>query len=141
MTVANSPGAPAENPGARILVVEDDDPLGVALAIVLRRLGFAAESVRNGREALAHLARHPVDLVISDIYMPECDGLELLRELRLFKPRPRFLAMTGGGSQVMPDMLRVARQLGADGTIRKPFEPEQLILQVRELLPERGTAG
>lgn len=132
-----TPPAPAR---ARLLVVDDDAQIGVSLVQLLRRHGYGAESVRNGREALARISRHPVDVILSDIFMPDFDGFELLRILVKVSPRPRLVAMTGGDNSAMPDMLRVAVQLGAERGIRKPFEPDQLLRLLNEMLGT-GPAG
>ncbi len=137
MPDAPLPRTPA---GTRLLIVDDDAQIGASLVQLLRRCGYVAEFVRNGREALACIARHPVDVVLSDIFMPDFDGFELLRDLERVSPRPQLVAMTGDNNPAMPDMLRVAVQLGAERAIRKPFELEQLLQLLDDLLGT-GPAG
>jgi CheY-like chemotaxis protein len=133
---SNPTPAPVPPTGARLLIVDDNAQLGAALVELFGRHGYTAVAVRNGRKALEHMAQQPVDLVITDIFMPDCDGLELLRELHKFTPHPRVLAMTGSVNLVMPDMLHAARLLGAECTIRKPFESGQLLQLVSGMLGE-----
>ena len=126
--------APVPSAGARLLIVDDDIQIGVSLVLLLRRHGYVADNVRNGRLALNYLSRHRVDIIVSDIFMPDYDGLELLRALHRVSPRPRLVAMTGNDHPTMPDMLRVAVQLGAERTIRKPFEADQLLQILDEMI-------
>ncbi len=129
-----SPITPAGHAGARLLVVDDDPQIGAALVQLLRRHGYGADFARNGRIALAYLSHHQVDIVLSDIFMPDFDGLELLRALRRVSPRPRLVAMTGQDNPNLSDMLRVALQLGAERAIRKPFDPDQLLRLLGEMI-------
>ncbi len=128
--------SPEGKTGVTLLIVDDDNQIGCSLVALFQRLGFNATTVSNGQSALNHLLKHTVHIVITDIFMPECDGLELLRMLRKIDPRPRVVAMTGAEHAAMPDLLRLARQLGADRTIRKPFQPEAMLQLVEEMLGE-----
>lgn len=109
---------------ARILIVDDSD----SFAEFARAALAAAHEVdiaHNGREAAKLAQRCDYDLVITDIFMPEADGLETLRTMRHDLPHVPVIAMTGNdGNQ--PDYLRIAEKLGATGTIRKPFLPTTL---------------
>jgi CheY-like chemotaxis protein len=134
MTATTPTGLPAAPAGASILVVDDNEQIGEMLVELLQRHGFNVRVAHNGRRALAHLALQPADLVITDIFMPDCDGLELLRQLQQLKPRPRVVAMSGGKDTLMPDILKIARLMGAEGAIKKPFETAQLLQLVRGLL-------
>ena len=143
MPEMNPSTPPAGTPRATLLIVDDDTQLRGSLVALFQRLGFNATAVPNGHGALNHLSNRVVDIVITDIFMPECDGLELLRLLRKIDPRPRVVAMTGAEHAAMPDLLRLARQLGADCTIRKPFQPAAMVQLVEEMLGEplpRGKA-
>jgi len=118
----------------QILVADDDVQLCTSLTHVLARAGYAVATVKNGREALDYLAEHPVALLITDIFMPGFDGLELIFALRRIEPRPRLIAMSGGIDACMPDALNVAAALGAEATLSKPFEAAQLLRCVRATL-------
>ncbi len=134
---APSPFVPARPDSAGrtdVLLVDDDARLAASLSQLLRRCGYVAASVGQGREALEFLASHPVALVVSDIFMPDCDGLELLRALRPCTSRPRLVVMSGSNALHVPGMLGAAQMLGADRTIAKPFDPAQLLDLVREMI-------
>jgi len=119
---------------AEVLLVEDDRALSRALEAVLRRDGYPVVVATNGRAAMDAIARHRIVLVISDIFMPEGDGLELLNFLRLLNPRPPIVAMSGAGSGRLGNMLEIAGALGAARILPKPFAPSQLLALVRELI-------
>lgn len=119
---------------AEILLVEDDSALARSLEAVLRRDGYQVVLAPNGRVAMDAIARHPVVLVISDVFMPEGDGLELLNFLRRLKPRPPIVAMSGAGPGRIGNVLKMAGALGAARVLAKPFTPSQLIGLVRELI-------
>lgn len=120
---------PASRPRASLVIVDDDESCGISLADYLRHHGYAAKVFTCGRQALRYLRNHAVDLVITDLYMPDFDGIELIRGCRSLNPRPRLLVMTGG----MPDLLKAARFLGASGTLLKPVKPDRLLKTLEEL--------
>ena len=131
-----------ESSSTHLLIVDDNVRLAASLVTLFQHFGFTAATVRNGRSALEYLARQHVDILITDIFMPNGDGLELLRELYQRRILMRVVAMTGGEYPNMPDLLHVATLMGAECTIQKPFEPMQLIQLVREMLnasvPDQG---
>lgn len=118
----------------KILLVDDDDLLAESVAEYLRRHGYSVQRARDGREAMDLLARQRFALVISDIFMPEVDGIELLSMLRRCIPAPAILAMSGSGAVRVEGMLRMAQVLGASRTLSKPFQPTHLIRLVHELI-------
>lgn len=131
----------AGKPVVSLLIVDDNAQLGASLVALFRRCGFTAATVRNGRSALEYLSRQRVDILITDIFMPNGDGLELLYELYKQRILLRVVAMTGGEDTGMPDMLQVATLMGAECTIPKPFEPKQLIELVRGMLSASALAN
>ena len=130
--------AKGESGVARLLIVDDNVQLAASLVTLFKRFGFTAATVRNGRCALEYLSRHPVDILITDIFMPNGDGLELLSALYKRRMLMRVVAMTGGEDANMPDMLQVATLMGAECTIPKPFEPRELLAMVRGMLAAPG---
>jgi DNA-binding response OmpR family regulator len=120
----------------RILVVDDNDDIRSMLELLLRREGFAVASAADGEQALALLAERPADIVITDLFMPERDGIETIVALRDRHPGAKIIAMSGWQSQRGPDYLAVAREIGAAGTLRKPFEPRELLRLVRRVSAE-----
>jgi DNA-binding response OmpR family regulator len=119
---------------AEILLVEDDPALARSLEVVLQRDGYKVVHAPHGRAAIHVIARHRVVLVISDIFMPGGDGLELLNFLRRITPRPPIMAMSGAGDGRLGNMLKIAGDLGAERILAKPFTPAQLLGLVRELI-------
>jgi len=118
----------------RILIVEDDKAVRELLREILRRAGHEVVDVENGKEALAAYKDSPVDLVITNILMPEKEGLETIQELRRDDPDIKIIAISGGGQIGPADYLEVARRFGAMRTFSKPFDRKELLAAVDELL-------
>ena len=97
--------------------------------------GHHVAEASGGKEGLKHLRCEPVDLVITDILMPDVDGLEIIREVRKAEPAPRIVAITGGGSRGAMHYLEGAVEFGADYALAKPFSKSQLISTIEGLLP------
>lgn len=117
-----------------ILVIDDDDVIRLLLHRVLEREGHSVASAADGERGLAAYHALKPDLVITDIIMPEKEGIWTIRQIRQDSTAARILAMSGGGSIIKDDVLDIARQLGADGTIAKPFTTKELIEKVRAIL-------
>jgi CheY-like chemotaxis protein len=126
---------------ARVLVI-DDSP--TVLEIVSERLMAAGHEVlqaSDGKPGLALFLRSSPDLVISDMVMPEMDGFEVLRAIRVAAPATPLILMSGGGRSLrLDDLLRTARLLGAWQVLRKPFSAEALLDVVGEALAAGGVA-
>ena len=122
-----------------ILVIDDDASVRYAIRRVIEEAGFAVELAANGKEGLAVLDRISPVLVITDLIMPEREGLETIMELRKRKPELPIVAISGGGPPAQ-DYLHFARRLGANEILAKPFEPEQLIEVLNRQLPAGGSA-
>jgi len=120
----------------RILLVDDDRNLLAGLRRTLNaqccawELGFA----ENGHEALEQLACAPFDVVVTDLFMPMKDGLETIRELRGLYPEIKIIVISGGGWLHNPVFLDIARKLGANYALRKPFRAQELLEAVRNVL-------
>jgi CheY-like chemotaxis protein len=130
-TNANIPDLPVP---VRVLIAEDDPMIANVMERLLQRQGISSKAVSNGREALQYLQANQVEVVITDILMPEMDGYELIPKLRKTSPNIRILAMTGNAPQFAFDMHHMAKMLGADRVIGKPFELPDLLKIVNELL-------
>jgi DNA-binding response OmpR family regulator len=123
----------------RLLVIDDDNLVRAALIDMLQTAGFEVVAASNGRLGLELLDTMPVDAVITDILMPEQEGLETIREARQRFPDIRILAISGGGAGGgETQLLRFAESFGADQTLSKPFTGSQLVAAVRTLLAKRG---
>jgi CheY-like chemotaxis protein len=134
MTSSSTPFPPRPTPFS---VVVADDVLEIQQLVQqwLRDLGCIVTCVSTGEEAVKVLRTVHVDLVITDILMPDGDGLEVITELKHAQPSVRIIAMSGGGNHLRAtECLKFARGLGAHGTLMKPFNREQLIELAAQLL-------
>ncbi|HXC02130.1 MAG TPA: response regulator [Opitutaceae bacterium] len=123
----------------RILLIDDDDPFRTMLRLTLAHFGYIVIEARNGKEGLALFKEADVDLVITDIVMPEKEGLEVLMELRTRQlPPVKIIAISGGARVNIADNLRMAKLLGAAKVLTKPFSNEAMIAAINELLPGDG---
>jgi DNA-binding response OmpR family regulator len=121
---------------ARILLIEDDNEVRTMLRLTLIHFGHAVIEARNGKEGLELFKYAKADLVITDIIMPEKEGLAVLIELREKQVPPvKIIAISGGGRQNVTDNLRMAKLLGAARVLAKPFLSEVLIAMIDELVP------
>lgn len=119
---------------ARILVIEDDDEVRAYLESVLSRDGHEVEGASNGKDGMAIYLRNPVDLVITDIIMPEKDGIETIMDLKRSDSSLKVIAISGGGRVEPENYLHSARLIGANLTLKKPFTNEEMLQAVRDLL-------
>jgi len=119
---------------ARILIIDDDDDVRTMLSLTLTQFGHSVIEARDGKEGLQRFAETNPDLVITDIVMPEKEGLEVLMELRKKQPAPKVIAISGGGRQSTSDYLRAAKYMGASRVLEKPFSQEALFEAINDLL-------
>ena len=103
------------------------------LGVILERKGYAVKTATNGKEAVLLQRKKPFDIVITDIVMPEKEGLETITELRHGYPRLKIIAISGGGRHRPEGYLELASQLGADRVLAKPFGSWEILSAVREL--------
>jgi CheY-like chemotaxis protein len=122
---------------SRILVVEDHEPLLAALQTMLKQMQHEVVPARNGREALNAQAQLPADILLTDIFMPEMDGFEVIRRFRQSYPTVKIIAMTGGGrGNPGGPYLGMAEKFGARWLLPKPFTWQQLDKLVRAAATE-----
>jgi CheY-like chemotaxis protein len=93
---------------------------------MLERAGYAVESTSDGDEVIRMYGRQAADLVITDLIMPDKDGLEIIQDLRKLNPKVRILAISGGGRVDANEYLAVARKFGAVEVLSKPFTKDEL---------------
>ena len=123
---------------ARILVIDDEELLRKTVRVILEVDGHEVLEAADGDLALGILRAQGADLVLVDMFMPKRDGLEVIRALRDVMPRPKIVAMSGGGKTGQLDMLSAAAAMGAARTIAKPFQPRELLAVIRDVLTEPG---
>jgi CheY-like chemotaxis protein len=119
---------------ATVLVVDDDPMVLQAVVIILEDRGFKVLTAVDGVQGLRLYRKHRPDLVLTDIIMPEKEGLALTRELRREFPDARIVGMSGGGRMGNSDYVTIARALGADAGLYKPFDDEELVETLRMVL-------
>ena len=107
---------------ACILVVDDEEVVRVTLRQMLEKAGHQVFEAENGVEALRVFEKREADLVITDIIMPEKEGIETIMELRQRKPDLKIIAMSGGGRTGNREYLHLAKSFGADNVLPKPFK-------------------
>ena len=119
---------------ARLLLIDDDDEFRTLLRLTLVHHGHRVCEARNGEEGLAQYALAAPDLVITDIVMPEMEGLDLVMELRKRQPTVKIIAISGGGQIGPDDYLHCASLLGAAVVLSKPFPALTLLAAIDGLL-------
>ncbi len=116
-----------------ILVIEDDVSIRNAINTLLSRQGYTVIEAGHGREGLSILEDFGVDLVITDIFMPNMDGLEVIRSIRKENKDLKLIAISGGGQMHLTECLRWAKAFGADKTLNKPIKHTELLETIEEL--------
>ncbi len=117
-----------------ILVVDDEPELRELIQLVLRGAGHAVVGAADGREAAQMIASQPFDIVMTDLIMPERDGLEFIAEVRAKYPNVRVIAMSGGGHIARDSYLRIAQGFGAHAILEKPFENREVFSAIESAL-------
>jgi CheY-like chemotaxis protein len=118
----------------RILIVEDEPAIRAVLRVMLERAGLEVETAGNGEEGIQAFRRQPADLILCDLFMPDRDGLELIRELRQEFPDVKIIAMSGGGFRGTVDMMLIALQFGAADILDKPFTHATVMRVIQRVL-------
>jgi DNA-binding response OmpR family regulator len=123
---------------ATIMVIEDDEGTRSLLARALKREGYEVVEAADGRVAQGQMAARQPDLVITDIVMPNCDGIEFIHYMRSLERRVPIVAVSGGGRLPAGGYLDMARLSGAVAVFTKPFDLGALMASLRTLLPQRA---
>jgi CheY-like chemotaxis protein len=113
----------------RVLVVEDHSLVRAAIEVALRDAGYDVETAIQGEDGLAKFHSFDPDLVLTDVMMPQKDGIEMMRVIRSLRPDTKIVAMSGyraGGI----DFLQMVQRLGANGVLAKPFDADDLLAKV-----------
>jgi DNA-binding NtrC family response regulator len=123
---------------ARVLVIDADAGLRQMVHRELTKAWYVVTEADGGRSGLASYRQDPADVVITDILMPDTEGLETIRELRRYDPQVKIIAISGAGGG-HSNYLELARRLGAQRALEKPFPLDHLIAAVREVLAESAS--
>lgn len=133
----------------RILIIDDDHHILLMVKKMLERAGFEVDLASNGNEGLELFQKMQADLVITDIIMPEKEGLETIREMKRLRSDLKIIAMSGGGKISADNYLETAKIFGANLVLEKPFSQKTMIDAVNTLLgssesnftPGNGSVG
>jgi len=117
----------------RVLVIDDNDDFRKLALLWFQIHGIEARGAANGVEGLEMQRAHPADIVVTDIFMPEKEGIETIQDLRREFPEAKIIAMTGRESLTDYDVFQVARELGVVKTFKKPFKLDDLVAAVEEI--------
>jgi CheY-like chemotaxis protein len=120
---------------AKLLVIDDNADLLPVLKLLLESAGHEVRTARDGAEGLVQFKLSRPDLVLTDIVMPEKDGVAVLLELRKVTPRPKIIAMSGGTLRAS-QYLQMASKIGARRVLEKPFPNSVLLHAIDEVLAE-----
>lgn len=120
----------------RVLIVDDEPQIRTVVRAILETAHYDIDEVDDGARAMARVAQWEPQLVITDLVMPDQEGMGLIRQLRQAHPELKIIAMSGArGGAYLP----VAKTMGANATLAKPFDPATLLASVRHVLPVMGT--
>lgn len=118
----------------RILVIDDEEIIRIPISEALSRSGYEVHSAGDGKQGLALFNANPIDLVITDLIMPDTEGLETIMALRKLRPDLKIIAISGGAFVHGSQYLKLAQRLGADRVLAKPFSLSELKITVDALM-------
>lgn len=118
----------------KILLIDDEEIVRSVVGEILTRAGYSVQTAGDGRSGLDLFQRDDFDLLITDLLMPETDGLETIMALRRQRGAMKIMAISGCGLTLGGEYLKIAEHLGADHTLAKPFTQANLLKAVADLL-------
>lgn len=127
----------AEENKTTCLVVDDDPMVRDVVARTLGAAGYDVVCANNGTEAVKRFAESPCPIVVTDIVMPEKEGIETIIELKRLDPAVKILAISGGGRERGKEFLRYASRLGANAVLSKPFRKAELLEIIAGFLEDK----
>lgn len=129
--------APLRSKPLSVIVADDVLEIQLLVGKWLKEEGCAVRCASSGEEVSELIRTQPADLIITDVIMPDGDGLDVIQNLRQARSNARVLAISGGGRHLQAtDCLKFAKGLGADEVLLKPFNREQLLSAVNRVLQE-----
>jgi len=124
---------------ATLLLIDDDEDVRTATAMMLRNAGHEVETLPDGRKAVERCQARSFDVIITDVVMPEQEGIETIRRLRDAVPDVAIIAISGGGGYGSgAQYLQTAKMLGADATFEKPVASDELRAAIDEIASSEG---
>jgi CheY-like chemotaxis protein len=125
----------------KILVIDDDTAVRTTIAQILEDEGYDVVSAEDGLRGMAAFHKEQPDLVITDIIMPEQEGIQTIAEILTTKPEAKIIAISGSARIANTDFLRMAQALGAMAALPKPFDSDELLALTRDCLARHGGRG
>ena len=119
---------------ARILIIDDEPQIRSMLTLMLERDGYEVVEAPDGVEGIKVYRQNPADLIITDLIMPNKDGIGMIIDLKKEFPDVKIIAMSGGGLNKPDGYLKGAKKLGAHCTLTKPIDREEMLQAVRDIL-------
>ena len=117
-----------------ILLIDDDTEFRTMLKLVLEKAGFDVSEASNGKEGIRLYKSTHFDLVVSDVFMPEKEGIETTIELKTINPDIKIIAISGGGKNNELNFLDSLKHFGAQCTFQKPFNTKEFVKAINELI-------
>ena len=125
----------------RILIIDDEPQIRSMLRLMLERVGYEVMEAADGMEGIQQYRDNPADVIITDLIMPNKDGIGMIIELKKEFPEIKIIAMSGGGVNRPEGYLDGAKKLGATRTLTKPIDRDEMITAVKETLKEDTTSA
>ncbi|MGD2098831.1 MAG: response regulator [Desulfobacterales bacterium] len=124
----------------RILIIDDETQIRSMLRLMLERVGYEVVEAADGMEGIRQYRDNPADLIITDLIMPNKDGIGMIIELKKEFPQVKIIAMSGGGVNRPEGYLDGAKKLGATRTLTKPIDRDEMLNAVKETLKADTTS-
>ena len=121
---------------ARILIIDDESQIRSMLRLMLERVGYEIAEAPDGIEGIRQYRENPADLIITDLIMPNKDGIGMIIDLKKEFPNVKIIAMSGGGVNRPEGYLDGAKKLGATRTLTKPIDRDEMLTAVKETLQD-----
>ncbi len=118
----------------KILVIDDDELVKNMISSVLRKNNFEVVSASNGVEGVNVAKKVEPNIVLTDMLMPDKEGVETIIEVKQALPEVKVIAMSGGGQEKNMTFLQMAKKVGADCVLQKPFKPSDLVSMIKEMV-------
>ena len=126
---------------ARILIIDDEPQIRSMLKLMLERDGYEVVEAQDGVAGIKVYRQNPADLIITDLIMPNKDGIGMIIDLKKEFPEVKIIAMSGGGLNKPDGYLKGAKKLGAVCTLTKPIDREEMLRVVKDILKDTHLPG